>query len=171
MLRRYRYVGPANILAKSLGRPRGLEVTSPADVKRWANETGQVPAKDQTLAVTFVIDEIGRLLIADRRSEHVACAGGGDVLSAGEIYFGFDGGRVRVEEVTNQSTGYCPEPESWPAVAAALERAEIAHPSEFTTAYVFRRCDACGQRSIVKDSWFQCDVCGASLPRHWNFDR
>ena len=35
--------------------------------------------------ITFVIGVDGVLRVADRRSEHVACAGGGDVLSAGEL--------------------------------------------------------------------------------------
>ncbi|MBF0289995.1 MAG: hypothetical protein HQM14_19435, partial [SAR324 cluster bacterium] len=57
------------------------------------------------------------LLLAPQRSEHVACAAGRDVLSAGQM--AFDPETVSLEEVTNQSTGYCPEPESWDAVAMA----------------------------------------------------
>jgi hypothetical protein len=72
-------------------------------------------------------------------------------------------------EATNQSTGFCPEPESWPAVAAALDRIGIPHPGRFTQEVVFRRCPACGQRNIVKEAWFACDVCGANLPLVWNF--
>jgi hypothetical protein len=71
---------------------------------------------------TFVIDLNGDLLVADRRSEHVACAGGGPVLSAGEMFFLVEEDRVEVTDVSNQSTGYCPEPSSWPGVAAALDR-------------------------------------------------
>jgi hypothetical protein len=74
-----------------------------------------------------------------------------------------------VVEITNQSTGYCPEPESWPAVAASLDRAGIAHPGRFTHEVIFRRCTSCGERSIVKDGWFACAVCGGELPALWNF--
>jgi hypothetical protein len=33
----------------------------------------------------------------------------------------------------------------------------------------FRRCDACGQRNIVKDDDFTCAICGGELPATWNF--
>jgi hypothetical protein len=41
-------------------------------------------------------------------SEHVACAGGGFVLGAGEIAFSRGGNGWAISEVSNQSTGYCP---------------------------------------------------------------
>src|SRR5262249_60577502 len=63
------------------------------------------------------------------RSAHLRGWPGGPVLSAGELFFLTASGRVEVIEASNQSTGYCPEPESWPAVAAALDRAGIAHPA------------------------------------------
>jgi hypothetical protein len=40
--------------------------------------------------------------------------------------------------------------------------------------YGFRRrddgwtCTAC-ERNVVKDRWFECQVCGAELPQAWNF--
>ena len=106
------------------------------------------------------------LTLANRRSEHVACASGGPVLSAGEIAFSADGD---ITEITNQSTGFCPEPESWPSVAAALERTPAAYPDGFGTRVVFRLCPKCNERNIVKDGWFVCDLCGADLPADWNF--
>ncbi|HKI30800.1 MAG TPA: hypothetical protein VKA46_02830 [Gemmataceae bacterium] len=108
--------------------------------------------------------------MADRRSEHVACAGGKLVLSAGEMFFRLSASGVQVVEVTNQSTGYCPEPESWPAVASALDRIGMMHPGRFTQEVVFRRCPACGERTVVKDGWFVCGLCGADLPADWNFE-
>jgi hypothetical protein len=42
------------------------------------------------------------------------------VLSAGEITFSRKGKSLVVSDVTNQSTGYCPEPKSWKAVKASL---------------------------------------------------
>ena len=124
------------------------------------------------MPATFVIDTDGRLRVADRRSEHVACAGGGDVQSAGEMFFLIDGSAAsKLAGVTNQSTGYCPEPESWPAVAAALDAASLPHPGGFTTEFVFRLCKACGQRNVVKEGVFECGACGRPLSAAWNFDR
>jgi hypothetical protein len=91
------------------------------------------------------------------------------VLSAGELFFQVEGDRVEAAEASNQSTGFCPEPESWPAIAAAPDRVGVAHPGRFTTEVVFRRCEGCGERNAVKDGWFVCGVCGADLPAGWNF--
>ncbi|HJZ90227.1 MAG TPA: hypothetical protein VKE40_05100 [Gemmataceae bacterium] len=100
----------------------------------------------------------------------MACAGGGEVQSAGEMFWWIDTGGVVLAEVTNQSTGYCPEPESWPVVAAALDRAQIPHPGALTCAFIFRRCERCGQRNVVKEGSFVCAACGWGLPLYWNFD-
>jgi hypothetical protein len=107
---------------------------------------------------------------ASRRSEHVACAGGAPVLSAGEITFLYDQGRWMVSKVSNQSTGYCPDPASWPAVSDALDRAGLQHPGHFTDPIVFRRCPRCQERNLVKDDYFVCAICGAELPPTWNLD-
>ena len=93
---------------------------------------------------------------------------GGPVRSAGEMFFSM-AGEVVVEEVSNLSTGFCPEPESWWAVQAALDGLGLPHPGRFTTEVVFRRCPRCFQRNVVKDDWFVCQVCGAELPQGWNF--
>lgn len=53
--------------------------------------------------VTFVIDLDGKLRLADRNSEHVACAGGGPVLAAGEMTFLADGPDLEVVDVNNNS--------------------------------------------------------------------
>jgi hypothetical protein len=167
--RLYHYVGPADILARVAGRPPGTVISSASDLLAWLRDTGQRPGVDGLVAVTFVVDAPGRLLVADRRSEHVACAGGGPVLSAGELFLLVALDRVEVVESSNQSTGFCPEPESWPSVATALDRAGIPHPDGFTHEVVFRRCPACGERNVVKDDWLVCGLCGADLPRLWNF--
>ena len=119
---------------------------------------------------TFVIDEAGWLRIADRRSEHVACAGGRPVRSAGEMTFAVRRSGASVTWVTNQSTGYCPEPNSWPAVEAALARTGIAAPDGFSQAFDFRRCPCCGSINIIKDGVFECAVCSTPLPGVWNLD-
>ncbi|WP_018534892.1 MULTISPECIES: hypothetical protein [unclassified Streptomyces] len=92
------------------------------------------------------------------------------MLAAGEIGFVREGVRRTVDVVSNQSTGYCPDPASWAAVAAGLDRAGIDRPDGFTHPFVFRRCEACGERGIVRDDDFVCVFCGADLPREWNVD-
>jgi hypothetical protein len=120
---------------------------------------------------TFVVDRGGTLRLAPRRSEHVACAGGQPVLAAGELRLTVAAsGALSVHTITNQSTGYCPEPECWPAVAAALVSAGIAPPAGFTHAFIFRRCEACAQINIVKEAWFVCASCDGELPLTWNLD-
>jgi len=169
MTRHYSYVGPPEIKGRVAGCPGGTRITSVADLFAWVRSTDCKPGLDGLVAATFVIDPQGDLLLANRRSEHVACAGGGPVLSAGEMFFLVEGDRAEVAEASNQSTGFCPEPESWPTVAAALDRVGVAHPGRFTTEIVFRRCERCGERNVVKDGWFACGVCGAELPPRWNF--
>jgi zinc-ribbon domain len=165
----YDYVGPDDIRRRVTDAPAGVRIAAVPDLLAWLSETKQPAGRDGLVPVTFVVDKQGNLLVADRGSEHVACAGGRSVLSAGEMFFGVNGRAVEVVEVTNQSTGYCPEPESWPVVAAALDRASIAHPGRFTQEVIFRRCPECGQRNIVKERWLVCGVCGADLPAAWNF--
>ena len=165
MLKTYRYAGPPDILARSRSAPKGVAIRCADDLRAWIKATGQKPANQ--VVATFVIDESGSLLIADRNSEHVACAGGEPILSAGEIAFAGED-EFDVIEVSNQSTGYCPEPESWPQVALALDRIPLHHPGTFTNEIVFRRCASCQQINIVKDAWLVCLFCGNDLPTHWN---
>jgi hypothetical protein len=153
------YVGDAHVGGTAGGWPVG----TPEEFAAWA---ATAAARDPDGVHTYVVGLDGVLRLAPRRSEHVACAGGGAVLAAGEIGFG-DGGAV--VEVTNQSTGYCPDAACWPAVAAALDAIGVGRPGGFTTAFVFRRCDGCGERNVVRDGDFRCAVCGAELPAEWNF--
>ena len=158
----YEYVGSPAL--RRPDAPAGSVIATLAACEAWA--ALQSP-EGGIVAATFVIDQSGRLLLAPRRSEHVACAGGAAVQSAGEMFFA--DGPLRLQEVTNQSTGYCAEPESWPAVAAALDRLPLPHPGGFTTALLFRRCVQCGQKNLVKEGWFVCGCCQADLPLAWNF--
>src|SRR5258705_4356358 len=125
-MHRYEYVGPEEIRAAALPAGEGRWIGSRADFERW------VGVQDLAEPFTFAIGVDGVLRLAPRRSEHVACAGGGAVLSAGEIGFARSDDGWLVREVAHQSTGYCPDADSWPAVAAALERAELAAPAGFT---------------------------------------
>lgn len=164
-MRLYRFVGPKSIADSVRPDSAGAAVRSPEDVRDWAHKTSQ-ELSDGCVIATFVIDASGVLRIADRRSEHFACAAGQPVQSAGEMTF-FIGRSIEVTEVSNQSTGYCPEPESWPAVVTALEVAGLNAPSGYSPACVFRRC-ACGNLTLIKDGVFACGVCGARLPEAYN---
>ena len=161
MDRAYSYVGDAELNDAELNdaelndaelndaelfRTERIPVASNADIYTWLQKTQSHKCKG-LLIFTFVVDTEGLLWIAARQSEHVACARGANVLSAGEITFGIADGQVFVSAITNQSTGYCPELESWSAVASALEKAHLAHPNGFTQAFIFRLCKKCGQRN------------------------
>ncbi|MBC6457601.1 hypothetical protein [Actinomadura sp. HBU206391] len=166
--RRYRYVGPAELSDEVRPGGEAVVIGCQADLDRWLKGRGGVQDLDEPF--TFVVGLDGLLRLAPRRSEHVACAGGRDVLAAGEVRFAGTAGEWSVAQVSNQSTGYCPDPDCWPAVAGALERAGLPHPGDFTDKLLFRRCPGCGERNVVKDRYFFCDLCGAMLPEHWNFD-
>src|SRR5436190_17946532 len=163
-MRLYAYVGPEAIRQRVADQPRGARITALTDLLARIARHSAV----DLVAATFVIDVGGSLVLAERHSEHVACAGGEPVRSAGELFFSL-ADPPEVIEASNQSTGYCPEPGSWPTVAAALDAIGAPHPGRFTLEIVFRRCLACGERNVVKDEWFTCALCGAALPEQWNF--
>lgn len=158
-MRSYPYVGPAHIRAFALTQPMGTPIRVAQDLAPFA--TG--------MPLTFVIDATALLRVADQRSEHVACAGGGPVLSAGELTAIRAGKRIMVSYISNQSTGFCPEPESWPVVHQTLQAAGLVCPNGFSFTAIFRRCPNCQERNLVKDDYFVCDICGAPLPAKWNF--
>lgn len=160
--RRYAYVGPVDIKARSSRGAGCKHVACAGDVKPLLKGESQT-------TFTFVIDTIERLWVADRRSEHVACADGQDVLAAGEITLERLPNGVVVSDITNQSTGYCPEPACWRVVAQVLDRIGLLHPPHFTHSFEFRRCEKCQSTNLVKDSVFECAVCGAALSRDWNY--
>jgi hypothetical protein len=170
MRRSYPYIGPDRIAARAAGLPPGVPVGSARDVLDWMGRADRESDRSGRVTATFVIDEGGRLRLANRRSEHVACSGGGRVLAAGEMTFSAGPGGIRVESVTNQSTGYCPEPESWPAVARALEAAGIEPPAGYAPGFEFRRCERCSAINLIKDQLYECSICGADLPALWNLD-
>jgi hypothetical protein len=114
MFRLYTYVGPPDIARRAAGTAPGRVIASAEDLNRWLDQAGRRGCR--WLVATFVVDSGGRLLLADRHSEHVACASGQPVQAAGEMSFLIDSEGVQIESISNQSTGYCPEPESFPAV-------------------------------------------------------
>ena len=171
LVRTYPYTGPADLADGTGPGGRGCAVASAADFEAWA--AGRAPGEwDEPF--TYVVGTDGLLRLAPRRSEHVACAGGASVLAAGEMAFGrtgSGGGRWAVTEVSNLSTGYCPDLYSWQAVGEALDRAGFERrdrPDDFTHPIVFRRCVSCRERNVVRDDFFVCAVCGADLPAVWN---
>ncbi|WP_405386289.1 hypothetical protein OG596_01650 [Streptomyces sp. NBC_01102] len=165
--RSYRYVGPVGLKAAVRPGSGGCRISSAADFGEWITERS---AAEVAEPFTFVVGTDGLLRLAPRRSEHVACAGGDMVLSAGEIGFGRDAGRWAVDDVSNHSTGYCPDISSWSAVARALDGVELGHPPGFTHEVVFRRCPGCQEHNIVREDDFVCVFCGGDLPAAWNVD-
>ncbi len=168
-MKRYSYVGPEAI-RKSLS-PYLVRccITSIDSFRQWSQATNQHPDSYGLITATFIVDLAGWMWISDRHSEHVACAQGQDVLAAGEITFSSNERKPELESVSNQSTGYCPEPRCWSSVSAALQRAGISPPSGFEPCYLFRRCERCEAINIVKDSYYVCSECESELNRSWNF--
>lgn len=169
MTQLYHYVGPVEIAAAVAAIPMGFAIRQLQDVMRWIKETEQHINRDGSIIATFTIDQHGTLHLADRHSEHVACAGGNPVLSAGEITFVINGEKLEVSAITNQSTGYCPQASSWPDVANALQLAGMAAPGHFSSSYEFRLCRLCQAINIIKDDVLECALCEAVLPEEWNF--
>ena len=167
MLKQFEYVGPADVKVRAAEAPPGVPIISREALLSWLRDAGADVAGESGW-VTYVVDLMGQLVVAPRRTEHVACAQGTAVLAAGEIQFS---ARGDVLEVTNNSTGYCPSEDCWESVRTALDRARLKRASEFTFLARFRLCPACGERNLVKDDWYQCALCEAELPVAWNFRR
>ncbi|WP_151775685.1 hypothetical protein [Streptomyces abyssomicinicus] len=165
--RGYRYVGPVGLKVAVRPGVGGRRIASAADFDGWIVEQSMAELAEP---FTFVVGVDGVLGLAPRRSEHVACAGGERVLSAGEISFGREADRWTVSEVSNQSTGYCPDVTSWAEVARALDSVGLRRPSGFTHEVVFRRCPDCQEHNIVREDHFVCVFCGSDLPAAWNVD-
>jgi hypothetical protein len=170
-MRLYAYVGPPEILANSAPSLSRRLIKNARDVADWVHDTKQTVSRENEITATFIVSTDGRLWVADRHSEHVACAAGLQVLAAGEMTFRNSAEQVEVVAVSNQSTGFCPEPESWFQVAHVLDAAKLLHPNGFTNVFEFRRCDSCGTTNIVKDGWFWCEACDARLSPRWNYAR
>lgn len=103
MTRQYWYVGPAEIAARVHGDCGGTVLDSLEKVRDSLRSMDGYRI-GESLTVTFVVGLDGELRVADRRSEHVVCAQGKAVLSAGEMTFVSVENAFAVERVTNQST-------------------------------------------------------------------
>ncbi|MFD8207049.1 hypothetical protein ACFV2S_11675 [Streptomyces sp. NPDC059695] len=131
-----------------------MRVASPRPIADWSRTTGLHSAAHPAAARA----ESGPGRVPDM------------VLGAGEIRFMSEAERWTVIEVSNQSTGYCPDVTSWAEVARALDAAELRRPTRFTHEVVFRRCPECQEHNIVREDDFVCVFCGGDLPAVWNVD-
>jgi hypothetical protein len=165
-MRTYQYVGPRNLLELANADVARCEPRNPADLLNWLSTHSLSPP----VTLTFVVTVQGQLRVSPRHAEHVACARAEPVRAAGELELGLSAGLPSVLGITNQSTGYCPEPACFPEVVAALGRAGFRAPGALAHEFLFRRCPKCRGISIVKEDEFECASCGGALPETWNFD-
>jgi hypothetical protein len=160
----YKYVGSQEILKQVSIEKTGKLILSQKDITNWIHDTNQKFNAESEIIATFTIDLHNQLRINDRRSEHVVCANGGAVLSAGEITFKKDKfGEISISQITNQSTGYCPSAKSWEFVQQALLKINIDFPDFFTTVFIFCICENCGNINIIKDNFYYCLNCENKL--------
>ncbi len=160
----YTYIGPKEFLNLVDKKLIGRKVKSKYDILDWIISTEQELNINNEVIATFIIDLEQNLRINDRRSEHVVCAGGLPVLSAGEITFKKDTNNLIVSEISNQSTGYCPDAaKSWSHINKALCNLGIDYPVYFTTIMIFRICKNCKSINLVKDEYFFCAICDSKL--------
>lgn len=161
----YEYIGPKEILNSIKPELQGTKIESSKEIVNWLKLNNKITKAENFTVCTFIIDLKGHLLISDRHSEHVQCAFGENVLSAGEIGFKVESQeRVKVESLTNLSTGYCPPPKSWSEVYKTLIQIEgLIIPKKFEPSYIFSYCSQCKQRQIIKDDFYYCPICEKEL--------
>lgn len=169
----YEYIGPQEILEQIKPEFQGKRITTIQDIYHWISKHHNKPKIGKIVICTFIINLEGQLVIADRHSEHVQCALGEAVKSAGEISFLIEKQQqVSVEMITNQSTGYCPSANSWMAVELALENIEgLNVPNGFEPKFVFSYCPNCQTRQIVKEAFYYCPMCEQSLLNEVHFQQ
>ncbi|MFK7906093.1 MAG: hypothetical protein AB8B69_13255 [Chitinophagales bacterium] len=171
MFREYEYIGPKEILKRVEAKFEGKIIETSEEILDWILESSSSPKFGDSIICTFIINLAGELVIADRHSEHVQCAFGKNVRSAGEI--GFLVGRknqIDIDSITNQSTGYCPSSESWYEVEKALKRIRgLNAPEGFDPQFVFSYCPNCETRQIVKDGFYFCPKCEQPLLSEYEF--
>ena len=168
-MKKYRYVGPKEIEKYGQSDIVRICLESSDSVLSWIQQTGQQEDMNGEITATYIVDTTGKIWITDRHYEHVACARGVQVLSAGEISFSFESNSVEVSYLSNQSTGYCPEPDSWTAVQNALTSTSLPFPNRWSKEFHFRRCSSCLSINVVKDDVYICAVCNSDLDLKWNF--
>ncbi len=168
-MRQYTFQGSDEQLEHHTKVKTGTAIHLQSDLVTWLKSQSWDESINGALWVTYVIDLEGILRLAHRRSEHIACAEGKSVLAAGEMSFELSGDAVEVVDVTNLSTGYCPDIACIERVRKTLNALELDSPDEFTEEYIFRKCPSCFQRNVVKDGWYYCNNCGHELPAEYNY--
>ncbi|MEI5033164.1 hypothetical protein RB201_10750 [Streptomyces sp. S1A(2023)] len=158
----YNYVGPPD-LWNGTQDAIGVHIDSNDSLEGFLAELDVYEINEP---FTYVVDVLGKLRLAPRRSEHVACAAGQPVLAAGEVGFARqeESFRWSAEYISNQSAGYCPDLDSWTAVARALDDADIDHGNRYTDPIIFRKCLRCESWNLVKEEFFVCSLCDSDLP-------
>ena len=163
--RHYKYVGPESIRLACMDQPAGRQIANVQQLGTWLMELHDTDPDAEGWA-TYTVTTDGRLRVAHRRTEHVACAGGMPVLGAGEVQFDANG---TVAWLSHYSSGYCPDATCFEFVGEAFGGAGVAVPPAFSHAVVFRKCPSCGERNVIKDDDFTCALCEATVPEEWNF--
>ena len=163
--REYEYIGPVEIINRIKSEFKGKRIGNTGEIFNWILENNDNPKFGDSIICTFIINLKGELVIADRHSEHVQCALGENVRSAGEIGFLIEGkNQVYVDYISNQSTGYCPSSDSWPEVEKALRKIQgLNIPKGFDPKFIFSYCPTCKARQIVKDEFYFCPTCEQEL--------
>ena len=169
----YEYIGPEEIFKMIQEKHKGQRIESVDDLVNWILENNGKPKTDDLIICTFVINLEGKLLIADRHTEHVQCANGENVRSAGEMGFYLDNqNKVTIEFVSNQSTGYCPSSASWLEVEHSILKINgLNIPEGFDPEFIFSYCPNCKTRQIVKDEFYFCPKCEERLLNEDDFQR
>lgn len=167
----YTYVGPDSIRATARFDTPRHAVVDAAELLSWVSAHLGFSRRDHQITLTYVVRPPNLLFVADRHSEHVACARGEMVLTAGEITFERHGSDLRLLDTSNLSTGYCPESISWPALSSALVAAGFPKIEGFTQPFEFRYCIPCQQTCVIKDDVFECPSCFTNLPHDWNYPK
>ncbi len=165
MSKHYEYIGPKEILNQIQPQFKGTVISTLQDIYRWIMKHLHNSKVGEVVICTFIINLEGQLVIADRHSEHVQCAFGEAVKSAGEIVFLIEKGQhITIDSITNQSTGYCPSADSWKAVEAALKKIDgLNIPNGFEPEFVFSYCPNCETRQIVREAFYYCPMCEGAL--------
>jgi len=166
----YWYVGPKDLLDLIHTDVNRVAVINEESVRSWIHQTDQKLDYDNSVTATYIIDTNKVMWICDRHMEHVVCAIGGPVLSAGEATFKISTKSVEISYITNQSTGFCPKPSSWKVVNVALKNTGINYPQQFSTNFIFRLCLNCKTINIVKEKDYVCAVCNHDLEKQWNLN-
>ena len=78
-------------------------------------------------------------------------------------------GALRIADRHSEHVSCAGEREVLAAGEMFFADGRVARVSNQSSGFEFRRCDACGQRNIVKDDDFTCAICGGELPATWNF--